>query len=916
LCTSVNAEHAAAPNGGPVDRLRARRLLTVLCACLAWSRLAVAAAAQSSTATIRVEVVDPSNAVVADAAITLTSPETGQRREGRSSPDGSLQWVAVTPGWYRLGVVVPGFAAFDRAIEVTADQALVLRIMVPLARQTDAVAVIATEHPLFEPSKTAPGRTITTSDIADFPLAGRQVADLTRLATLTPGIVTDVTTAFSTIATAGQTGANNTFLLDGLSIDDANTGAIRGTIPVDAIKEIRVVSNQFGAEYGQASGAVVNVVTRSGSNRPSGRLYYFHQDGAWNATSAPARRVGARDPALQQTIAGGVWGGPLRRDRAFILASAEQVVTHSTYVNTSPVASSFRPGDPLTQPVDLHAPKAFGRTDLNLTSSNVLTLRYRDNHGTGTNVVREPLSAAERGRDVTDLVRDAAALDTHVIGSAAVNELRLQWSRRAFAWDVSRFCPGCAALNYPSIILGKPANAPQDNVADRWQAADVVTVLVTGAGRHALKVGVDASVNQHRGVTPLNFSGTYLFRADLPFDPANKDSYPVSFTQNAGNADVRVQERIIATFAQDEWQPRDRLAVNFGVRWDHTDWPGPSSRRDDVAPRLGVSMDPWGTGTTAIRAGAGRYYDESLLQIARDAETGFVQTAIANPGFQGDAAHADPFGANPNRVGPAVPLFSITQYAATETPYTDQLSIGIQRQLGRDVNVTGDLVRARGHRLPVGRDLNYPDPTTHLRPDPDRALQQIIATESRGESWYTGLQVGLQHRFAQSYAYSLAYTWSSAENDTDGARNFPQDQTNLLGDRGPMPNDARHRLSASTVLNVPFGCRLATLVTARSALPYNVTTGSDNNNDNVFNDRPPGRGRNAARGSALFQADVRLSRTLRFSARRIELLIEAFNVTNRANWTDYNGKVSAASFGQPGSAAPPRQLQLGARFDF
>src|SRR5205823_1587851 len=152
--------------------------------------------------------------------------------------------------------------------------------------------------------------------------------------------------------------------------------------------------------------------------------------------------------------------GPIVRNRAFLFVSAEQVVTYSAYVNTSPVVSLFRPHDPLTLPVDSHTPKFFGRGDFSLTSSNVLTVRYRDNEGTGTNAVREPLSTAERGRDVTDRVHEAAALDTHVIGSSAVNELRFQWSRRRFVWNVDRFCVGCAALNYPGIELGKPVNAP------------------------------------------------------------------------------------------------------------------------------------------------------------------------------------------------------------------------------------------------------------------------------------------------------------------------------------------------------------------------------------------------------------------------------------------------------------------------
>jgi hypothetical protein len=103
---------------------------------------------------------------------------------------------------------------------------------------------------------------------------------------------------------------------------------------------------------------------------------------------------------------------------------------------------------------------------------------------------------------------------------------------------------------------------------------------------------------------------------------------------------------------------------------------------------------------------------------------------------------------------------------------------------------------------------------------------------------------------------------------------------------------------------------------AQSALPYTITTGKDDNGDGVFNDRPDGIPRNSARGTALFQLDIRLLKRFGNGSRHLEVLAEAFNVTNRTNWTAYDGKQNSATFGRPTDAAPPRQVQVGARIAF
>jgi hypothetical protein len=120
------------------------------------------------------------------------------------------------------------------------------------------------------------------------------------------------------------------------------------------------------------------------------------------------------------------------------------------------------------------------------------------------------------------------------------------------------------------------------------------------------------------------------------------------------------------------------------------------------------------------------------------------------------------------------------------------------------------------------------------------------------------------------------------------------------------------------VVELPFASRLAALLNATSALPYNETTGPvDANHDGVRgNERPPGVGRNSERGSPYFDLDIRFSKAIALGKSRLELLVEAFNVTNHDNWTGYTFVINRPTFGRPTNAGPPRQIQVGARITF
>ena len=117
-------------------------------------------------------------------------------------------------------------------------------------------------------------------------------------------------------------------------------------------------------------------------------------------------------------------------------------------------------------------------------------------------------------------------------------------------------------------------------------------------------------------------------------------------------------------------------------------------------------------------------------------------------------------------------------------------------------------------------------------------------------------------------------------------------------------------------MQLPWGIQAGTLIAARSKLPYNITTGADDNRDTQTNDRPAGVGRNSGRGASLFQADVRLTKSMRMRGVGVELIGEAFNLTNEKNWNNFTGNQRAATFGKPTGGESTRQVQLGVRVDF
>jgi carboxypeptidase family protein/TonB-dependent receptor-like protein len=883
------------------------------------------ASAQSTSATLWGAIVDEQRAVLVDATVTLTNLDTGAVRTTTSDAVGTFHLTGLAPGQYELRITRSAFApTIQRPIVLTVGEEARNDAMLRLASVNQEVTVSEARVAGIEPTKTVLGRTFTQREIDALPVPGR---DFTTLATLTPGVLPDLNQGggsnpnLTGFATAGQNGRNNAILIDGLSHDDALPGAMRGIVSLEAVQEFVVATNGFAAEYGQASGALVNVVTRSGTNAFSTRAFYLHRDDDWDATPGSAKLAvpPAGKTRLDQRIIGGSAGGPLVRNRAFFFGSIEHFVRDTDFIVTSPVLQVFHPGQDPRLPQHNRNPNLLGRVDSNLAPTNRLTVRYRLDDSTSTNRFTEAdlrLGIGERAHDLIRRDQDLGIIDTHVFGSNGVNELRALFGRRFVDLNVDAHCGiNCLTEDRPSIRLGKSFNLPQKRTEDRWQLVDTFTRLVSNrTGQHMMKTGVDVSFIHDANFFPLNFAGTFTFNTDLPFNRDDPATYPTKFTQGAGSPNVDIDDNMYAVFLQDQWRPLSRLTINGGLRWDYEDGPGISQDHNNVAPRLGVSYDLTGASKTIVRASYGHYYDQVPLQVARDVEQagGVSQIAISNPGYR------DPFGPNLLRKPSQPTLPSQTRYGNNnETPLAAEGTVGIQQQFGAKTVLAVDGIWARGWHLLEAHDQNYPNLNVPGLPRPDPNYQIITAYETRGNSWYSGLQASLRRQHANRYSYYVAYTVSKSERDTEDFRFMPQDQRDFAADRGPGANDSRHRLAANAAVDLPYAFQIAGILTTRSALPYNITTGFDDNQDTFTTDRPPGVRRNSGRGDPFWQTDVRISRAFRLKRTRIELLGEIFNLANHRNWIGINGnKRSAAQFGKPTAAAGAREIQLGVRVEY
>ncbi len=594
----------------------------------------------------------------------------------------------------------------------------------------------------------------------------------------------------STISGAGSSGASNTFLTDGVTNDQDALGGNRGDYSPDAIAEYEVLSSSYSAQYGQASGAIINVITRSGGNDFHGRASaYYRADGL---TASDPFADGCQKTPFDQWIASAFLGGPIVKDKAFFFGSFEETWRNGTaVVGVDPaLLESLGLGSQTTFPNDLTEPRAVFKLDYHPTGSQMLTFRFRldDPKETNTNVgeviLGRPLVGETGATLKTDNI-DYALSHSWVMSSDTLNEARFQYSTQDN--DITQVnCPGCPLIIRNSLISGKLPNLPQKFTEDRYQFLDSLSFSM---GNHFLKAGVDYSHVKVDAFVPQNFDGEFIFITDAPFNPERCGDLSLGSVGGSRESQHRHREQhrcsLRAGRVESLTVPDAERRPSVGLRRSDLRQARLAEFRAARSLRLGrdegrQDLDPWRL-RHLLRPGLP---ERAVARRELFAPGRFTSTIIVFPGYP-DPLVPPPGGSLD--LPPPPPNISIVDPNAT-TPYKNLGSLGVQREIGTNMAVSLDLVYARGYHLLSIRDANAahvgctPNPATGACDRPDPTVGQALEPQTEGKSEYAALQIGFQKRFSDGLSAQLAYNLSSNRTDTDGSQAFPSDNYNRSAD--------------------------------------------------------------------------------------------------------------------------------------
>lgn len=909
--------------------------LPALCAALALL-MPLPARAQVITAEISGVVMDASGAVLPGATVTAHNLGTGFERTAVSTDKGRYSLLSLPTGPYKVTASLSGFNAMTReGFTLSLNQTVVIDFKLAPASVTESVTVVG-EIPLISTTDGVVGKTITTAEVDAIPSLARNYQNLVALA---PGVRS---TESSLPRIAGNAYYANSWKIDGVENDQESVAGPQSRVTQDAVAEVQVLTNQFSAEFSRALGGAVNVVTRSGTNDLHGRAFYYGQNGTWNEKNFFAKS--APKPTNKTKLFGATLGGPITKDKTHFFASVERIEQDNPITLRDPNGG---PSQNLISP--FRGWGVFSKITHQLNPKHTMQLSYLLDKNTTENANVGGIAQIENGFTRPNRNDTVILSDVGVLSPGVVNELRVQWQKNdRLAEPNSTRGP---QIQRPSSQTGRNAGGRFGQLEKKLQVIDTFTKV---SGDHTFKTGANLQfVYGTKWFFETNFSGAYVFDTDKPFNAADASTYPIRYSVGSGTPEASVNNNIMGLFAEDSWQIKPDFTLNLGVRYDRESGDAVKPFKsfpdnNNIAPRISFAWTPDESRKTVIRGGVGRFYYRlngnlgvnMIIQGAPppDGIGTTVQTVIVNPGYP------DPTGPNPRGTSSTVQSLKSGGYSDgnEQTPYADQISVGVARDLGGDFALSADYVNTRGKHYVRAADRNFPDPVTGLKPKPDFAQYWVYETE--GHMWYDGLLVRLEKRMSHNYQFSLAYTLSKTQDDTwpefitqgggpqawynPGAEKALSATSGLNAD-----DDERHHVTLSGLVKLPLGFELSGVIQANSRRRFNITTGRDNNGDGVLADRPnlvngayvdPGTGpgvqgslgKNAGIGPNYFAIDARLAKVVRFKEKSFRLIGEAFNLTNRVNYSAYQGNIRSATFNQPISARRPRTIQIGAQFDF
>jgi outer membrane receptor protein involved in Fe transport len=869
--------------------------------------IAPGAALAQQRGSISGKVVDPDGLALPGATVTIKEQSTGITRTATTASTGAYTIPNLDPGTYTITVEMPGFSKVTRKDQpLTAGSQITLELKMSGVGLSEEVTVEG-QAPLVETTKSAVGGALSKSEIEDVPSNFRNFTALTQLIPgMTPNPAASSFEGGQVVAN-GTPAQSNVYLLDGAYNNDDRLGGSQGTqvrLVLDNIGEYQVLSNSYSAEYGGGAGAVINMVSRGGTNDFSGRVYTYFRDDTFNARGhfLPDDAPKPEERTLQYGVG---LGGPIVKNRAHFYFTVERdeedIAGQKIFPPlAAPLATDF------VGAFEVRATNYFGRVDVQLNQSNFLSVRgvreRAPTRGEGFNTNNETIDAQNWESDLDELlalsltstISDRAS---NVFRAGLIHEQLDTGEQTYFNDDVTArgfdgrdpFAIGQENI-HPGYVTGIGGNGAQTTIQTfTFDNAFSYFVPSLWGGEHTFKIGGGISFNQSDPRISQS-SGQFTFASDLPYDPANPASFPRQFDITLGPTGLdgfgfSYKDQRYYAFVEDKWRVNKKLTLNLGVRYDHQKLTPGSDL--DIGPRIGFAYDLKGNGNTVIRGGIGKFFLYMPVSLGLNLQQTGIITQFPNLSINAAAdtcgcilrpdmitdSQGNPGVAQLSQAGQAdlarrreAVLAGTTfnrnpQIDDPNRKMANQLaySFGISQQLTQNMAISIDYVGNRSHDQTGLVDIN--EPVNGVRPgvngfDPEG---EIIPPEARGTNYqrvlqmqsnedfdgdYNSLQVALVKRMSSRWSGRVSYTLQKSNytglGNPDGRRVWLDND--IRADYGRFASDRRHVLAATGTVNPWRTLNISAVISAISGSAINETIGRDANGDNDSNNDRPIRG--------------------------------------------------------------------------
>jgi hypothetical protein len=935
--------------------------------------------AQQGTASVQGVVVDESGAVLPGVTVTARHQEQGTTRTSVTDERGVYRIPVLVPGPYEMTAELSGFQPSKRTdLRLTAGSEMAVDFKMGVGAVSEELTVTG-EIALIETTKSHVSTTIDAKQIESMPMLSR---DFLQLTLLVPGAGRDTSavTGRRGIQVGGSDGRYNyTTIIDGGDVDDDVWGSPVQNFMVDGIAEYQVITNRFDAEYGKALEAVVNVVSKGGTNTHRGTGFYFTRDQRLRALTYFEKERGLTSDdksEFDNKRSGFTIGGPIVRDRIHYFGGYEWVNT------TRPVTVNIAPSSPLSVENGVYNVGSTShlvtmRGDVKFSPNHSLMVRslIEDNESlSGIGGTTGPSGAFESLNNSFSVLGQ----ETWVISNRSVNDFRFQY-RRTKVNNIPRSTQ--PTEQRPAGTTGSPFFVQQED-RFRYQLYDT---LYFNLPRQNIKVGGEVSFTSTMYCACGGQNGRYFFSTDVPFDANNPATWPTRFEQAINLLPTPLDNQYFGMFLQDDWRVTNNFTLNLGIRWDvdlgvrddetrqaalamprNAPLRGlleenPGLDLDNIDPRVGFAWNA--TPKTVFRGGYGLHHARSrMFMQALDRDSLMSESFLA--------VVTDPLQLRNYPDINAILGATPEEYAQTglrslgnvignsgdfEIPYAHNFSLGLQQQLKQRTSLTVDFVHHQSLKNFAKRVANLPGNYSPLcragsacAPWPITGFGQILFQVTNGRTKHDALQIGVTRRMSNRFQGQLSYAYAKTLlRGVNAHFHTPGRASDWAGDRGPSTSDLRHRFAVNAVVELPYGINFSSFVQATSAPAYRLRANADLDGDaQVVEDRPTGLALNqgtiasednlsiinafrSARNLApvtieqlgrkdnFFTVDLRAAKDFRIKGSvRTEVMFEAFNLFNRSNFNNPNGTLTSVSFLTVSGTGSPREGRLGIKVRF